>query len=218
MQKQAPEFAHLVGVDEVGRGSLICSVVAAAVCLPKSLSKSERALLSKVNDSKKLNAQAREELSASIRGFCLVGIGEADLAEIESLNIHYASLLAAYRAFENLCDTQLPFTINRPNTLLLMDGRALLPDIPKTHQRAIIKGDGQSASIAAASIVAKHYRDTAIMQMAQQFPGYGWERNMGYATPEHLQGIQEHGITPHHRRNFRLSYPQLKIPLIIGHD
>lgn len=212
LRAQSPEMSYWIGLDEVGRGSLISSVVGGAVCLPPSLTRSQKKLLTWLDDSKKLTPSLRAELSAAIQDFCAVGIGEADKAEIDQLNIHYASLLAIYRAFQQLC-IQQGRSSEDADAFLLLDGRALIPDFCATRQKAIVKGDGLSASIAAASIVAKHYRDSKIQQLAQQYPGYGWEVNMGYPTPAHLKGIQTLGITPLHRKNFRKVHEQLTFPI-----
>jgi ribonuclease HII len=203
---------QLIGMDEVGRGSLIGSVVGGAVCLPKTLTKEQKRLLNWLDDSKKLNAAVRAELAQAIQSFCLTGIGEAEKHEVDELNIHYASLLAVYRALKALCakTTLLP---EGDDLFLLMDGKAVIPDYRQDRQRAIIKGDGCSAAIAAASVIAKHHRDSMIKTLAQDYPGYGWEVNMGYPTPAHIQGIQTIGITPLHRKNFRKVYEQLKLPL-----
>jgi ribonuclease HII len=202
----------LIGLDEVGRGSLIGPVVGGAVCIPESLTREQRKLLHWLDDSKKLTASTRAELSEAIHSFCWVGIGSAEKDEVDAINVHYASLLALYRAFYALCE---PAGIC-PQTgalFLMMDGKAVIPDYRPEIQRAIIKGDGQSAAIAAASVVAKHYRDTLVKGLAQEYPGYGWEDNMGYGTPAHLQGIRELGVTPHHRKNFRRIHEQLILPL-----
>lgn len=204
---------RLVGLDEVGRGSLIGSVVGGAVCLPKSLTREQKKLFSWLDDSKKLSAPVREELAQAIQSFCLFGIGEADKHEVDELNIHYASLLAVYRALEALC-AQAALQPGGDDLFLLMDGRSVIPDYRQDRQRAIIKGDGCSAAIAAASVIAKQYRDSMIKSLAADHPGYGWEVNMGYPTPAHIQGIKTLGITPLHRKNFRKVHEQLKLPLI----
>jgi len=212
LMKELDFDCHLVGLDEVGRGSLIGSVVGGAVCLPKNLSREQKRLLNWLDDSKKLSAPVREELSQAIQAFCLTGIGQATKEEVDELNIHYASLLAVYRALEALC-VKAGHTPGNDDLYLLMDGRAVIPDYRQDRQRAIIKGDGCSAAIAAASVIAKQYRDSKIKTLALEYPGYGWEVNMGYPTPAHLQGIQELGITPLHRKNFRKVHQQLKLPL-----
>lgn len=203
LREQKPHARYLVGLDEVGRGSLIGNVVGGAVCFPMPLDASQQAALKRLNDSKKLDASTRAALSQVILEVGVGGLGEANPAEIERLNIHYASLLAVYRAFCRVCE-QLGVSPQGEECFVVMDGRALVPDLPMERQRAIIKGDGQSAVIAAASVIAKHHRDSRIIALAREYPGYGWEANMGYPTPGHRQGIREQGLTPLHRKNFRL--------------
>ncbi len=208
MLKGCPEGACLVGVDEVGRGSLIGPVVAAAVCLPEKLTAPQRKALQFLNDSKKLTPQLRATLAAVIHETCQVGIGVAEKAEVDQLNVHHASLLAAYRAYQAVFSSS-----GDERAYLLLDGRALLPDFPKPRQQAVVKGDGKSAAIAAASVVAKHYRDQWVIRLAQEYPGYQWEQNMGYGTPAHLEAIERLGLTPHHRVRFRLVQEQLSLQL-----
>lgn len=210
--KERSNLCRLVGLDEVGRGSLISSVVGGAVWIPTKLNREQKTLLKWLDDSKKLTAKPREEIAEGIHSFCLVGIGIAEKEEIDDLNVHYASLLALYRAFAQLCK-RANSTPEHPDWYLLMDGRAIIPDLPKSMQRAIVKGDGLSASIAAASIVAKVYRDKMVQGLAEHYPGYEWDQNMGYATPAHLRGIRELGITPLHRKNFKQAHQQLLLPL-----
>jgi ribonuclease HII len=210
--KELNAECHLIGLDEVGRGSLIGSVVGGAACLPKSLTKEQKRLLNWLDDSKKLSAPVREELAQAIRSFCYTGIGQAEKHEVDELNIHYASLLAVYRALEDLC-AQVGLTPGEDVLFLMMDGRAVIPDYRQDRQRAIIKGDGCSAAIAAASVIAKQHRDSMIKTLALDYPGYGWEVNMGYPTPAHIQGIRQLGITPLHRKNFRKAHEQLVLPL-----
>lgn len=200
----------LIGLDEVGRGSLIGPVVGGAVCLPPTLTRPQRQALKWLDDSKKLSAPIRAELAEAIRSFCQVGIGVASQEEIDELNIHYASLLALYRAFLALCRDNNLCPETSP-AYLLMDGRAVIPDLCSTRQQAIIKGDGKSAAIAAASIIAKEHRDTLCKGWALEYPGYDWENNMGYGTPAHLKGIQELGVTPLHRRHFKQVHQQLSL-------
>lgn len=182
-------FAGLVvGIDEVGRGPLAGPVVAAAVILPRKLS---RALQSEIDDSKKLPAAARERLSLEIHGCAMVGIGEASVAEIDSINILRAALLAMRRAV-----AALPVQPDHA----LVDGRenpglAIPCDL-------VIGGDGIHLSIAAASIVAKVARDRTMAALAALHPEYGWESNAGYATPAHRRALSLHGPTAHHRRSF----------------
>lgn len=203
---------RLVGMDEVGRGSLISGVVGGAVLIPPKLNREQRRLLTWLDDSKKLPQPIRAELAVSIQAFCLVGVGVTDKTEVDELNVHYASLLAVYRAFAQLCEKaeQAP---QHPDWYLMMDGRAVIPDLNRSAQRAIVKGDGCSAAIAAASIVAKEYRDGLVRKLAEEYPGYEWESNMGYATPGHLAGIRKLGVTPLHRQNFKQVHQQLLLSL-----
>lgn len=193
---------HLVGLDEVGRGSLITGVVGGAACLPRTLNRRQKQVLRWLDDSKKLSPGLRAELSAEIQACCWVGIGETTREEVDTLNVHQASLLAIHRALNHLVD-QAQGAIAESAVFCLLDGRALMPGFPSGRQRAIVKGDGQSAAIAAASVVAKHYRDEQIRALAQVYPGYDWENNMGYPTPAHLQALQTLGVTPHHRRHYK---------------
>jgi ribonuclease HII len=203
---------RLIGLDEVGRGSLISSVVGGAVCLPRKLNREQKRLLTWLDDSKKLTAPVRAELSEAIQSFCLTGIGATEKDEVDELNVHYASLLALYRALQQLCE-KAELCPNTGDVYLIMDGKAVIPDYRPGHQRAIIKGDGCSAAIAAASVIAKHHRDSMVQRLALEYPGYGWEDNMGYPTPAHLQGIRTLGITPLHRKNFKRVHEQLKLAL-----
>lgn len=208
-ERESP--CRLVGLDEVGRGSLIAGVVGGAAWLPPVLTREQRRLLKWLDDSKRLAPSVRAELAEGIRSFCLVGIGITTKEEVDELNVHYASLLALYRAFSELCQHAAQ-AIHQADWFLLLDGRAIIPDLSRAAQRPIVKGDGCSAAIAAASIVAKEYRDGLIRNLAEQYPGYDWENNMGYATPAHLKGIRERGLTPLHRKNFKQAHQQLLLP------
>ncbi|MDC0737898.1 ribonuclease HII [Cognatishimia sp. SS12] len=179
--------SRVCGVDEVGRGPLCGPVVAAAVILDPAR------IPEGLNDSKKLTAKRREALYAQILDMAIVGVGEATVAEIDEINILQASHLAMIRAIENLAVVP---------DFALVDGKHL-PKALTLPADPVIKGDATSVSIAAASIVAKTWRDRMMATLAQQFPGYGWERNQGYPTKEHLQSIHRLGITPHHRRSFK---------------
>lgn len=198
MSKPAPDFtleqstmdaghAVIAGVDEVGRGPLCGPVTAAAVILdPMNIPDG-------LNDSKKLTAKRREALFDVLMECAEVSIAHATVEEIDSINILRASHLAMERAVAGLPRT--------PDHVLI-DGN-LIPrglTIPAT---AVIKGDAKSLSIAAASIMAKTCRDRLMVDLAQQYPGYGWERNAGYPTAVHLKALQELGVTPHHRRSFK---------------
>lgn len=178
---------RVAGVDEVGRGPLAGPVMAAAVVLDIS------AIPPGLNDSKKLSHKRRQELSLLLHECADVSIGVASVEEIDQINILQASLLAMRRALHGL---------ENPPDHALIDGKFIPRDlnIPATP---IIKGDGISLSIAAASIVAKVCRDQVMCALAQQCPGYGWDRNAGYPTKEHREALQNLGVTPHHRRSFK---------------
>lgn len=177
------------GIDEAGRGPLAGPVVAAAVIIQRD--KMPRAILREINDSKKLTARKREFLFSKIQEFAHVSIAESSVAEIDEINILQASLRAMAKAFDGLA--------LRP-AVALVDGNQK-PKLPCTIQ-TIISGDSRSLSIAAASIVAKHYRDMLMTRIANDFPHYGWTSNAGYGTEQHIKAIEIHGITPHHRRSF----------------
>ncbi|MBX2860220.1 MAG: ribonuclease HII [Vampirovibrio sp.] len=196
-----PTDTLLIGVDEVGRGSLIGAVVAAAALLPCPLTTTHKKALMWLNDSKQLTAVIRKELCETLQEIALTAVGQAEKEEVDRLNVHHASLLAAYRAYQGVVK-QLPVD-QQANAFLLLDGRSGIPDISAQRQQAIIKGDGKSAAIAAASVVAKHTRDSWVAQLAQEYPGYAWERNMGYPSPQHKAAIAELGLTPHHRVRYK---------------
>ncbi len=177
----------IAGVDEVGRGPWAGPVTACAVILdPMNIPDG-------LNDSKKLSAKRREALAADILSCAQVSIAHASVEEIDRMNILHASLLAMRRAVEGL--PQVP-------QFALIDGNKIPPGLP-CQAEAVIKGDGKSASIAAASIVAKVTRDEIMVALAQQFPGYGWETNAGYPSKSHREALQNLGVTPHHRRSFK---------------
>ncbi|MCY1126530.1 ribonuclease HII [Frigidibacter sp. RF13] len=180
-------FTLVAGVDEAGRGPLCGPVVAAAVVLDPAR------LPAGLNDSKKLSEKRRETLYAAIRAQAEVGVGLASVAEIDEMNILRASHLAMVRAIEAL---------PRVPGHCLIDGN-LLPRGLVLSAEAVVKGDARSMSIAAASIVAKVTRDRIMVDLAQQHPGYGWAKNAGYPTKDHLAALRNLGVTPHHRRSFK---------------
>lgn len=204
-----PENILLVGADEVGRGSLIGPVVAAAACFLPGFDHNEP-LLSTLNDSKQLSIAERERLSAVILSHTHIraAIGRAEKDEVDRVNVHQASLLAVHRAYQTLCATP---EVKRQTSFLLLDGRSIIKGMPKENQKAIIKGDGKSAAIAAASVVAKVYRDAWVCETAKNYPGYGWESNMGYPTPQHQQALSKLGVTPLHRVNYKTVQEQLSL-------
>lgn len=184
------------GCDEAGRGCLAGPVVAAAVVLHKKFK--HKAL----NDSKQLTAVQREDLRHEIKSAALAwSVAEVSNEEIDRINILNASILAMHRAVAQL-------TVNPE--LLLIDGNRFKPYAGIRHV-CIVKGDAKFLSIAAASILAKTHRDDLMTGLAGQYPGYRWEKNMGYPTPDHRKGILELGITPLHRKSFRLLPQQLEI-------
>ncbi|MGK9169110.1 ribonuclease HII [Inquilinus limosus] len=180
---------RVAGLDEVGRGPLAGPVLAAAVVLTRPL---DPKLASLIDDSKVLTPQRREALVPRIKAVAQVGIGWATVEEIDRINILQASLLAMRRAVEALPE--------RPE-MALVDGNKL-PDGLPCDGRAVVGGDALSLSIAAASILAKVVRDHEMLRLSAHHPGYGWERNVGYATPEHLAAIARLGVCEHHRRSF----------------
>jgi ribonuclease HII len=184
----------IAGVDEVGRGALFGSVVAAAVVLP--ISAIPQLIELGVKDSKTLSPVKRQKLIQPIKDL-VTGwqIGSATVAEIDELNILQASLLAMRRAVLNL-----PVTPD----LCLVDGNFSIPNLSLT-QKTIIKGDLRSPIIAAASILAKVWRDELITNLADQYPEYDLAQNKGYPTAKHRLAIARQGITPEHRRSFSLN-------------
>lgn len=183
----AQGFWQIAGVDEAGVGPLAGPVVAGAVILPREYK------LRELNDSKKLDEATREQLAAQIKTDAVAwALGSAEVVEIDRLNIYHAGLLAMRRAVEGLA-TQPDF--------VLVDARTI-PAIPM-RQRGIIKGDSLSASIAAASILAKTARDALLHEYERQYPGYGFAAHKGYPTPEHFKALRERGALPIHRRSFR---------------
>jgi ribonuclease HII len=178
---------RIAGVDEVGRGPLAGPVVAAAVILNRE------SIPEGLNDSKKLSIKRREFLAPLLWQSAEVAIGEASVAEIDEMNILQASLLAMRRAVAKLSV--------QPDHLLI-DGNKLPRELP-CPATCVVGGDGKSPSIAAASIVAKIWRDNVMKEAATQWPGYGWETNAGYPTKCHKSALRNLGITPFHRRSFK---------------
>jgi len=176
----------VAGVDEVGRGSLIGPVYAAAVILNKSINKKL------LKDSKSLTKTKREILSKYIKNNSEWAIGKASVKEIEKNNILQASLLAMKRAIIKL---------KKKPALVLIDGNKL-PKIKNYNLKSIIKGDQKIPSISAASIIAKVTRDKMITNLGKKFKGYYWDQNYGYGTKQHLKAIKDLGITNQHRKTF----------------
>lgn len=179
----------LCGVDEVGRGPLAGPVTAAAVIIPHHVRDMD--FIKDITDSKKLSAKKRDVLCDLIKEHCIWSIASATVEEIDEFNILRAALLAMNRAVS---------TLSTKAEYALIDGH-ILPQLPCPAQ-AIKKGDTLSVSIAAASIIAKVHRDREMEALAKEFPYYGWERNAGYGTKKHMDAMEQHGITPHHRQSF----------------
>ena len=177
----------IAGVDEVGRGSLVGPVYAAAVILKKNLDKK------KLKDSKKLTKKNREILEKYIKKNSYWSIGSASLKEIVKLNILNASLLAMKRAIKKL---------KKKPTQVLVDGNKI-PKIKNYNLKYVIKGDEKIPEISAASIIAKVSRDRLITKMSKKYIVYSWNKNAGYGTKDHLSAIKKFGITKHHRKTFQ---------------
>ncbi|UYQ92910.1 ribonuclease HII [Chitinophaga horti] len=193
-QKQLVE----AGCDEAGRGCLAGPVFAAAVILP---TKFRHPLL---NDSKQMKEEHRNELRFIIEEKAIAyAVASVDNDEIDQINILKASFKAMHKALAQL--------LMQPG-LILVDGNRFLP-YGETPHECIIQGDGKYASIAAASILAKTYRDDFMHQLHDQFPHYGWKENKGYPTRQHRDAIRAHGDTPYHRKTFRLLPGQLELEL-----
>jgi ribonuclease HII len=196
------EAACLVcGVDEVGCAPLAGPVVAAAIILPeKGL---PRKLTALINDSKIVPQAKREAAASALPDYCVISFGEASVDEIDTINIYHARMLAMRRAVAGL--SVLP-------QLALIDGNATPKELA-CSARTIVDGDAKCLSIAAASIVAKVFRDAYMRKLAREFPGYGWETNVGYGTKDHRTAMAKLGITPHHRRSFAPVRLHLALPL-----
>lgn len=181
--------APVAGVDEAGCGPLAGPVVAAAVILPA------KGVPRGIDDSKKLSPKERLRLHDRLRGCAMVGVAVIEADEIEALNIYWARMKAMTLAVDALVGT-----LGGDPGHVLVDGNRL----PRWRYTAtpLVGGDGVSVSIAAASIIAKHVRDTIMLAHAESYPHYGWHTNMGYAAPAHLKALREHGPSPLHRRSF----------------
>lgn len=179
----------VAGVDEVGRGPLAGPVIAAAVIIDPSIH------IDDIKDSKKLSEKKRVSIAEQIRLHYKYAIGESSVAEIDELNILNATKLAMQRSVEALKV--------RPD-IVLADGNMKFDDL---RYKSIIKGDNISRSIAAASIIAKVYRDNIMKELSSKYPEYRWEKNAGYGTPIHVAALKEYGPTPYHRSKFIRNIP-----------
>lgn len=185
---KAKGFKYISGVDEVARGTLVGSVVAAAVVIPDVFITK---LMYKVNDSKKLSPKKREELYKLITDNCDYGIGEVSNEEIDRINILEATRLAMYSALSKLSISDYA----------LIDGNVILDNLGIPQQQ-IIKGDCKSISIGAASIIAKVTKDRIMDRLHEEYPMYGWLTNKGYGTEKHIEAIRRYGVTVYHRKSF----------------
>lgn len=191
-------YQAIAGIDEVGRGPLAGPVVTACVILPKNCK------IKHLNDSKKIPKNHHEEIYQEILARALgIGIGIVDNNVIDQINIYEATKVGMLQAID-----QLKGEVTRPDYLLI-DAMHLETSIP---QQSLIKGDANSLSIAAASIVAKVTRDRMMADYANDYPGYAFEKNVGYGTKEHLEGLKKYGITPIHRKTFEPIKSMLKEP------
>ena len=186
-------YKHVVGVDESGRGTAVADVVAAAVYIPESALPE---LLGKVNDSKKLSAAKREALYETITRLCPYGIGQIDAATIDKINILEATKLAMMQALMQLSESLSSIDF------IIVDGTVDLSNYTDTPTTKIIKGDNKSASIAAASILAKVHKDAIMEKLHDEHPIYNWKKNKGYLTKEHIEMINRYGVTKYHRLSF----------------
>lgn len=194
-----PDFEHedryhdpVCGIDEVGRGPLAGPVVAACVLIPKE--SRSAAFLKDIKDSKKLSKPKRLVLSQLILQTFPATVAVIEIEDIDRLNILHASLKAMAQAL-------LDLKVRQEIAHALIDGNRLPHDLPCSAS-AIVKGDSKSISIAAASIIAKAHRDGIMEKLDREYPQYGWSKNSGYPTADHLAALENYGVTPHHRRSF----------------
>ncbi len=179
----------IIGIDEVGRGALCGPVISCALILHKNISQEK--LFDEITDSKKLSEKKRVEISMMIKKYSKFNIGISNNMEIDRLNILNATILSMKRAYSKFKNTNLKIKIDGLKTFELNDRASF-------H----VKGDQKSVTIAAASIVAKVYRDNLMIKLSSDYPQYGWLKNKGYGTKQHISAIKNHGITKYHRVSF----------------
>lgn len=185
----------VVGIDEVGRGSLMGPVVSAAIFISGSDSMADLTVLRGIQDSKLISAQARNKLYKKLISTYPYAIGQASCKEIDRFGIRYATYLSMSRAYRQLISKyQIDY--------VLIDGRKSVVKLPISNAFYFTHGDNKIYSIAAASIIAKVYRDKLIIKLHEKYPCFNWKANKGYATLEHRKAIREYGISPYHRRTF----------------
>ena len=222
---QAGENAVVVGIDEVGRGPLAGPVVACAAVL-----KAPDALLT-LNDSKKLTRVKREAMYQDVQDACACfAVASASVEEIDRMNILEADFLAMRRALQALgmpglheSAPEIPIFLKgsfsslvsrlSSNILIAVDGNLKIHGIPEEMQIPVVKGDGRIASISAASILAKVFRDRYMDDLEKKFPGYGFDKHAGYGTKAHLEAIRRQGMTPEHRKSFHPKSLQTELDL-----
>ena len=214
--EDAPRADILVGIDEVGRGPLAGPVVACAAVLKAP------DIMPELNDSKKLSRKKREAMFDAVKDACACyAIASASVEEIDKMNILEADFLAMRRALQALgmqgLDApapEIPVEVKgsfaeaagkpAPRVFIAVDGNLKIRGVPENIQMPIVKGDGRIASISAASILAKVFRDRFMDKLAEKYPGYDFEQNAGYPSPKHLDGIRKQGFTPVHRMSFHV--------------
>ena len=189
------EYKYVIGTDEAGRGPGAGPVFAAAVCF-SDLNSNLINELARLNDSKQLNEKTREELFEIIINNCIYSVNSGSVEDIEKLNILRTSLLTMKKCCSEVIDK-----VNAKEIIVLVDGNKKIPDF-KNVQETVIKGDSKSASIAAASIIAKVTRDRFMKELDRNFPQYGWGENKGYLTKAHLEAIDKFGLSIWHRKKF----------------
>ena len=189
LSREISKGGRVAGIDEAGRGPWAGPVVAAAVVLNQSKMPDE--LRFGIKDSKVISSAKRERLFSLLRSYAEIGVGRAEVTEIDETNILSATFMAMKRALQ-----ALSISVD----IALVDGNQA-PNLP-CKVETLVKGDSLSLSIAAASIVAKVHRDREMAMLAKTFPGYGWEKNAGYGTKEHREALARIGVTPHHRKTF----------------
>ena len=199
-------YKNVIGTDEAGRGPAAGGVFAAAVYFPE-VTDSLILDLEKLNDSKKLSEKVRESLYDIIFGASINSIINIEVEEIEKINILNSSLKAMKLACENVISKA-----RLTDFMTFVDGNKLIKNY-KYPQKYIVKGDGKSASVAAASILAKVSRDRYMKELAEEFPQYRWEKNAGYLTAEHLAAIDKFGLTKYHRASFLRKYFEKQLTL-----
>ncbi len=204
-QKLNEGYTAVIGCDEAGRGCLAGPVVAAAVILNPVAAAKRKGWYKELNDSKKLTAEKRFMLEKILRKEALAfGIGAAHPEVIDRMNIHHANLLAMKRAVTNAHKMFSHGTITT-TSFVIVDGKFIVPGI-ELEQEAVVKADALALSVAAASILAKTYRDRLMMRLSKKYPNYGFEVHKGYATKKHREALATHGLSEIHRKTFCGTY------------